>query len=107
MRLKLELNGVDGSTEVHTFYWPKPLMDFPKLIRHGYITYEWVFYDEDKDTSIDYRLMFSELMLGDPRNYDPHTHLRDIINFEEICECGGKILGHPGHSSWCSSFRRS
>lgn len=79
-----------------------------KIVKFKGSIWSWQMYDTSKDPSIDYELIYTpaspyEKDRGVDREISDHYSLQRI-GFG--CECGAEKTGQPGHSYWCTKYRR-
>ncbi len=70
------------------------------------ICFEWVAYEEAKP-EYDYILTYTQC---DPIVFSELGETEVIyrsIPMDSICECGAVKLKHPGHSTWCRSYKET
>ena len=105
MRVKIDINNGEASL---TFDYPGQIESFPDIVEYQGLLYEWAAYGSSKDLTIDYELNYISL---DPTDYRRKARHQDLevmagLKSKSTCDCGGTKLGHPGHSSWCSDFKK-
>lgn len=88
MKLRVEL-GYSGYKK--EFNWWKPLDDFPHVVSHNGVKWEWAVYDTDKTKVVDYVLIFTDIPTNKPSYSsivaeDLNMLTRDTSG--NNCECG-------------------